>query len=94
VIRLARTARTQISGLARHYRDLDRPKAVANLRAPERIELRRGPFFPALRPYPNLTPPGWLWLKEGPNWIAYVSDSGGALIQAVFHEAADIPNRI
>lgn len=99
MIRLSRTARAQVSNLANYYDGLDRPEAVRNLRATiakagERIEAQRGPFFPTPRPYPNLTRPAWLWLKEGPYWIAYVSDSHGAVIQAVFHEAADTPNRI
>jgi hypothetical protein len=75
VIRLAQAARTQVRDLASHYADVGRPEAVRNLRvivarAAQRIEAQRGPFFPAPRPYPNLTRPGWLWLKEGPYWIA------------------------
>ena len=98
MIPLSRTARSQISSLARYYADLDRPEAVRNLRAivaraGERIEAGRGQFFPAPRPYPNLTRSGWRWLKEGPYWIAYVPDSEGAVIQVVFHEAADMPGR-
>jgi plasmid stabilization system protein ParE len=99
VIRLSRAARAQIADLAKYYEDLDRPEAVRNLRmmiarAADRIEARRGRSFPAPRPYPNLTRAGWLWLKEGPYWIAYARDSKGGLIQVIFHEAADIPNRI
>jgi len=63
-------------------------------RAGERIETKRGPFFPAPRPYPNLTRPGWQWLKEGPYWIAYVTVPGGAVIQAVYYETANIPGRL
>ncbi len=99
MIRLSLVARTQVSGLTKHYRDLDRPEAIANLRAvvaraAERIEKGRGPFFPGPRPYPNLKRQGWLWLKEGPYWIEYVSDPAGGVIQVIFHEAADIPNRL
>jgi len=99
VIRLSRAARAQVSNLASYYDGLDRPEAVRNLRAiiaraGERIEAQRGLFFPAPRPYPNLSRPGWLWLKEGPYWIAYASDPRGAVIQVVFHEAADIPGRL
>jgi plasmid stabilization system protein ParE len=99
VIRLSRTAQVQVSGLAHYYEDLDRPEAAKNLRtivakAGGRIETRRGLFFPAPRPYPNLARPGWIWLKEGAYWIAYTQEKGGAVIQAIFHEAADIPRRI
>jgi plasmid stabilization system protein ParE len=99
VIRLSRAARAQISELAKYYNEQDRPEAVRNLRviiarAAERIETQRGRFFPAPRPYPSLTRPGWLWLKEGPYWIAYAAGPGGATIQVIFHEAADIPSRM
>lgn len=99
MIRLSPAARAQVSSLIKHYTELARPEAVRNLRAVvvrggERIDSRRGPFYPAPRPYPTLTRPGWLWLKEGPYWIAYVADPKGAIIRAVFHEAANIPGRI
>jgi plasmid stabilization system protein ParE len=99
VIRLSRKARAQVSSLASYYEDLERPEAVRNLRAiiaraSERIEAQRGLFLPAPRPYPNLSRPGWRWLKEGSYWIAYSSEPGGAAIQVVFHETADIPRRI
>jgi len=99
VIRLSRAARAQVLSLASYYDNLDRPEAVRNLRdiiarAGARIDAQRGLFFPAPRPYPDLTRPGWLWLKEGPYWIAYVSDPRGAVIQVIFHEAADIPSRL
>jgi hypothetical protein len=78
---------------------MNRPEAVKNLRAViakagERIEIQRGPFFPTPRPYPNVSRPGWVWLKEGAYWIAYTLDPGGAIIRVVFHEAANIPGRI
>jgi plasmid stabilization system protein ParE len=99
VIRLSRSAREQVSSLSNYYSDLDRPEAVRNLRAIiakaiERIEAQRGLFFPAPRPYPNLRRQGWIWLKQGPYWIAYASDREGAVIRAIFHETADIPSRI
>jgi len=99
VIRLSRKARAQLSCLAAYYEDKERPEAVRNLRAAiaragERIETQRGLFFCTPRPYRTLTHPGWTWLKEGTYWIAYSAEPGGAVIQVVFHEAADIPNRI
>jgi hypothetical protein len=52
------------------------------------LEAGRGPFFPAPRPYPSVTRPGWrpgwLWLKEGSYWIAHVLDSGGAVSRRSF----------
>ncbi len=50
--------------------------------------------MPAPRPYPALTRVGWLWLKQGPYWFAYVDHPNGATIQAVFHESANIPQRL
>jgi len=99
VIRLSRAARTQVSGLAKHYDERERPEAVRNLRAclasaAVRIEKHLGLFYPAPRPYPDLTRAGWVWLKEGPYWIAFVSDRRGSIIVAVFYEAADIPGRL
>jgi plasmid stabilization system protein ParE len=99
VIRLSRKARTQLSSLAAYYEDKHRPEAVRNLRAAitrasERIETQRGLFFSAPRPYRTFTHPRWIWLKEGTYWIAYSAEPDGAVIQVVFHEAADIPNRI
>ena len=99
MIRLSRAARIQIAELAQYYVDLDRPEAVRNLRttigkAGVRILARRGSFFPAPRPYPTLARAGWVWLKEGPYWIAYVAAPEGAVIQVVFHEAADMPGRV
>jgi plasmid stabilization system protein ParE len=99
VIRLSRAARAQVSQLTRYYADHDRPEAVRNLRgalarAAERIEARRGPFLPTPRPYPSVARPGWQWLKQGSYWIGFASDMRGPIIRAVFHEAADIPNRM
>ena len=99
MIRLSRAARIQVADLARYYDDRDRPEAVRNLRAVivragERIEAQRGPFFSAPRPYPNLIRADWLWLKEGPYWIAYTPDPAGSIIRVVFHQAADIPGRL
>ncbi len=99
MIRLSRAARAQVTELAKHYEDRDRPEAIRNLRAAiaraaERIEAQRGRFYPAPRPYPDLMRRGWLWLKEGPYWIAYAADPGGAVIQVVFYETANMPKRI
>lgn len=89
MIRLSQTAWAQVAGLAKYYAERDRPDSIRELRpiignAGERIEAGRGLFFAAPRPYPNLTRPGWLWLKVGSYWIAYASDPGGAVIQAIF----------
>jgi plasmid stabilization system protein ParE len=99
MIRLSPAARAQVSSLIKHYTDLDGPEAVRNPRAAiarggDRIETRRGPFYPAPRPHPALARTGWLWLKEGPYWIAYADDSRGIALMAIFHEAANIPGRI
>jgi plasmid stabilization system protein ParE len=99
VIRLSQKAREQIASLAEHYDALDRPGAVRNLRAAItqaglRIEAQQGLFFPAPRPYPGLIRAGWIWLKEGPYWIAYTMEPDGAVIQVVFYETADITGRL
>jgi hypothetical protein len=91
VIRFSRAARAQVSGFARHYADLERPDSIRNLRAiiasaDERIETRRGMFFPAPHRFPKLARPGWVWLKVGSYWMAFASDPDGAVIQVMFHE--------
>jgi len=62
-------------------------------RASERIV--RSPDFglPAPRPYPGLASLGFRWIKEGSYWIAYMTGDD-LMIAGVYHEAADIPNRI
>jgi len=99
VIRVSRTARGHIAALVAHYDQLERPEAVRNLRsaiarAATRIETRRGPFYPAPRPYPTLTRDGWQWLHERPYWIGFSALPVGAVILAVFHDTADIPGRL
>lgn len=99
MIRISSKARAHIASLATYYTELDRPEAARNLRAivakaADRIETKRGPFFPAPRPYPQASLPGWLWLKQGPYWIGFASGQHGLVIRAVFHEAADIPSRL
>jgi plasmid stabilization system protein ParE len=93
------TARGHIASLRRHYEDRERPDAIRNLiRAMEdvaaRISRAPGKGLMAPRPYPSLLRPGLRWLKAGPYWVAYMSRDSGAVVEGVFHESADIPNRL
>jgi plasmid stabilization system protein ParE len=99
VIRLSRKAQAQVASLVRHFEALERPEATRNLRAvliraSARITLCHGLFFDAPRPYPGLLRLGWRWTKEGPYWIAHSLHRSAPVIQAVFHEAANIPDRL
>jgi plasmid stabilization system protein ParE len=99
VIRLSRKAQGQVASLVRHFETLEMPEATKNLRAAllrasERINLGQGLFFDAPRPDPGLVRPGWRWTKEGPYWIAYSSRGTTHVIQVVFHDAANIPERL
>ncbi len=99
MIRLSRKAQAQVASLSRHYEELERAEAILNLRASlarasERIMLGQGLFFDAPRPYPAIVRPGWRWTKEGSYWIAYSSRNATPVIQAVFHDAANIPERL
>ena len=99
MIRFSWEARQHVADLTSHFERRERLEAARNLRAAidvaiRRIETRRGPFFPAPRPYPDLLFDGWMWLKEGRYWVAFIEPGPDAIIQAVFHESADIPGRV
>jgi plasmid stabilization system protein ParE len=93
------TARQHIIALRIHYEDRERPEAIRNLaaaieEAAARMARTPGAGFRAPRPYPALSRPGWRWIKAGPYWFAYVPHDQGATVAGVFHESADIPNRL
>jgi plasmid stabilization system protein ParE len=99
VIRLSRKAQGQVASLVRHFEALERPEATRNLRAAlvrasERITRGQGLFFDAPRPYPGLTRSGWRWTKEGPYWDAFSLRGATPVIQVVFHDSANIPERL
>jgi plasmid stabilization system protein ParE len=99
LIAFSPTARRQITELRLHYEGLERPAAIRYLIAAIRdaaIRIERTPDrgSPAPRPYPTLIRPGLRWLKAGRYWFAYVATEDGAIVSGVFHESADIPNRI
>ncbi|MFZ4409980.1 MAG: type II toxin-antitoxin system RelE/ParE family toxin [Paracraurococcus sp.] len=94
---LSPEARDQIARLRRHYLDRDRPEAAEKLRgaiveATARIRTAPCRGLPAPRPYPQLARPGRYWIKVGVYWVAYRAEPPA--INAIFHEAADIPNRL
>jgi hypothetical protein len=62
-------------------------------RASRRIVEAPNAGLPAPRPYPSLARPGFRWVKEGPYWISYMAVVA-PIIVGVYHEAADIPNRV
>ncbi len=99
MIRLSRKAQGQVASLVRHFEALERPEATKNLRvalvsASKRITLGQGLFFDAPRPYPGLVRTGWRWTKEGPYWVAFSIRGATPVIQVVFHDSANIPERL
>jgi hypothetical protein len=56
------------------------------------MELGSVRTIPAPRPYPQLARQGWCWAKQGSYWFAF--DLDRTAIQGIFHESADIPNRM
>jgi len=99
VILLSAAAVAALDALTAHYAALGRDRAIARLmaaieKASGRYENRRGLFYDAPRPYPGLADLGFRWTKEGPYWIAFEETSAGPVISGVFHETADVPNRI
>jgi plasmid stabilization system protein ParE len=99
VIRLTSAAEAELASLVSHYARLGRDRAIDRLVdsieiASARFEHGRGVFYPAPRPYPVLSDLGFSWTKEGPYWIAFEMTADGPVIAAIFHDTADIPNRI
>jgi plasmid stabilization system protein ParE len=93
------TARQHIIGLRQHYSRLQRPEAIRNLQnslqdAERRIEQAPHLGLPTPRPYPRLIVEGVRWIKTGPYWVAYTFTTDKILVAGVFHESADIPNRM
>nr|WP_294527759.1 hypothetical protein [uncultured Rhodopila sp.] len=98
MIPISRRAGAQIRGLIAYFEELGRMQAAANLlaaleRASTRILRLPDAGLPAPRPYPDLARLGFRWIKKGPYWIAYMAE-GAPTIVGVYHEAADIPNRV
>jgi plasmid stabilization system protein ParE len=98
VIFLSPEAATQLEGLLAHFERLNRIEATENLlaaleRASSRISRAPDAGLPAPRPYPALARLGFRWVKKGRYWVAYMNVPS-AVIVGVYHEAADIPNRV
>lgn len=91
-------ARSQLQALLAHYESLSRTEAVRNLTtamASAEVRIEHNPLagLPAPRPYPWLADLGFHWIKSQRYWIAYTGNEPLAIV-AVFHDTADIPNRI
>lgn len=98
MIPLSPTAEVQLDALLAHYERLGRIEAAENLltaleRASIRISNAPGAGIPAPRPYPKLAALGLQWIKQGRYWVAYLSEPIQVIV-GVYHEAADIPNRV
>jgi plasmid stabilization system protein ParE len=100
VIDLSPEADRHLRQLTEHYEARDRLDAARNLlaaveAAKMRIARRPSDGLPAPRPYPELADLDLLWIIEHRYWIAYTSTSSDPpVIAAIFHDTADIPNRI
>lgn len=99
MIPLSVAAERHLDALTEYYASLGRDRAIERAAecveaACRRYERRPGSFLPAPRPYPALASLGLRWTKEGPYWIAFAEGQHGAIVAGVFHEAADIPNRL
>jgi plasmid stabilization system protein ParE len=98
LIEYSQRAQRQLFELLLHYEKLDRTEAVRNLIAAmaqveASIERKPDAGLPAPRPYPSLARLGYAWTKSGSYWVAY-SRSAPSVIVGVFHESADIANRV
>ena len=99
MIRLSAAAEAQLFALTDHYAERGRDGAIDLLTiriqaACARYVAGLGLFYAAPRPYPGLAGLGFRWTKEGPYWIAFQTTDTGPVVAGVFHEAADIPNRL
>lgn len=99
MIPLSPEAEAQLDGLLTHYERLARIDAARNLlaaleAASARIERAPEAGLPAPRPYPSLARLGLRWIKERAYWIAYMDAGDGPIIATIFHDRADIPNRV
>ena len=99
MIRLSSEAEAHLDTLREHFHRLERPEATRNLmaalgRAIDRIADQPDSGLLAPGPYPTLASLGLLWTKSGSYWFAYALTPGGAIIAGVFHDTADIPNRV
>jgi plasmid stabilization system protein ParE len=98
VIDLSPEADRQLRQLTEHYEARDRLDAARNLLAAveaAKMRIARCPSdgMPAPRPYPELSDLNLQWIIEHRYWIAYTA-SDPPVIAAIFHDTADIPNRI
>jgi plasmid stabilization system protein ParE len=98
VIALSPRAEAQVDELVAYFERLDRLQAAEKLvavleRASGRIVRAPNAGLAAPRPYPALARLGFRWVKEGPYWVAYMTEPSLAIV-GVYHEAADIPNRV
>ena len=95
--RLSPEAEAQLDALLDHYEKLNRPGATRNLIAAledaiAQIDTDPAAGLNAPRPYPALASYGFRWIKTGSYWFAYTYT--GAAITGIFHDSANIPNRI
>jgi plasmid stabilization system protein ParE len=98
VVALSAEAESHLRRLTEHYERIDRLEAARNLLAAvEAAKLRIGgqpaAGLPAPRPYPELRYLNLKWIIEHRYWIAYTA-SEPPVIAGIFHDTADIPNRI
>ncbi len=98
MVSLSPVALADLRELLLHYEALDRIEASENLlkavrEASSRIEAKPEAGLFAPRPYKQLASLGLRWIKCGPYWISYTA-TAAPVIAGIFHEAADIPNRI
>lgn len=95
--RIGPVARTQIANLAAHYRRLNRPEAVRNLRAAVAEVLRKidQPNTRARRSpatYSGLAALNMFWIRQHIYWFSYGKASDGVMtIANVIWDRADIP---
>jgi plasmid stabilization system protein ParE len=98
VDRIYPEAERQVEELRQHYHTLERPAAIRSPfnaldEAARKIERNPAAGLVTPRPYPGIARPGRAWIKAGRYWVAF-STTRPPVIVGVFHDTADIPNRL
>ena len=90
-------ASRHIDDLTQHYKDRQRPEAIAALlaamdEAEGKIARNPASGLKAPRPYPELRRTGRAWVQAGRYWFAY-STTKPPVIVGVYYDTANIPGR-
>ncbi len=99
MIPLSAAAEAEPDALTSYYETLGRDRAIDRLveaggTACDRYDRRRGLFYDSPRPLPGACRYGSSLDEGGTLWIPFEETTAGPVVAGIFHESADIPNRL